>query len=530
MKSRPIPRAIDTLAVIGLLLLSPSALMAKLELHPLFTDHGVLQQELPVPVWGWSDPGAEISVTFGGQTKTTTAAADGRWMTILAPLTANAEPADLLVKNAAESVKVSDLLVGEVWLCSGQSNMAMSVRGTTDAAAMEAEAGTAKLKDVRLFRVPVDGTDNRQDSVKATWTPCNPATVSAFSAVGFYFGRALHTARNVPIGLIQSANGGTNAYSWINRDTLENDPAAAPTRAFWEQTVANYPQAAANYEKALATWKEKVAAAKAAGNPAPRGSAPREPIGPTHVKRPAGHYQAMIAPLQPFAIRGVIWYQGEANSRAHFAPQYKDLMFALLEDWRADWAGAAPDLERRNFPFYLVQLPNFGGGHEKGWPVIREQMLRFWQEGENTGMAVAIDVGDPKNIHPNNKKPVGERLARFARAQTYGEDLVYSGPIFDSLTIEGGKAILKFKHLGGGLISTDQQALRHFTIAGTESIFVKANAEIVGDTVVVSSPDVPDPRAVRYAWSNNPENVNFANQAGLPASPFRTDSWEIIVE
>ncbi|MCB1230357.1 MAG: sialate O-acetylesterase [Verrucomicrobiae bacterium] len=517
-------------AIFATFALTSLAAHAELKLHPLFTDHGVLQQELPVPVWGWHEPGAKITVEFAGQKKEATVEDGGSWMVILDPLKASAKPAELTVKSGEATLTVSDLLVGEVWLCSGQSNMGLAVGSSLNADAMAEEATQRKLLNLRLFKVPVDGADERRDTVNAKWDECTGATVLRFSAAGFYFGRALMKEREVPVGLIQSANGGTNAFSWINTETLNDDPAAEVTREYWKATVANHPKAMEAYEKALANWKAKVKAAKEAGEPTPAGRAPREPLGPTHVKRPAGHYNAMIAPLEPCAIRGVIWYQGEANSRPPFAPQYRDLMFALVEDWRADWAAGAPELERRDFPFYLVQLPNFGGGHEQGWPVIREQMLKFWQEGKNTGMVVAIDVGDPGDIHPKNKKPVGERLARFARAQAYGEDIVYSGPVFDSLTIEGGKAVLKFKHAGGGLKSTDNQPLRHFTIAGADSVFVKADAEIVGDTVVVSSPDVPDPRAVRYAWSNNPENINFANDAGLPATPFRTDSWEITFE
>jgi sialate O-acetylesterase len=403
--------------------------------------------------------------------------------------------------------------------------MAMSVSRSSDAESAKAAAAEGKLAGVRLFKVPVAGTDERSDTVKSSWQPCIPATVPAFSATGFYFGQALHAARNVPVRLIQTANGGTNAYSWINTDTLQNDPVAAPTRAVWEQTLADFPQASEHYEKGRIAWAEKVNAAKAAGQPAPTGRAPQPPLGPDHVKRPAAHYNAMIAPLQPCAIRGAIWYQGEANARPPFAQQYRDLLSALVEDWRADWAATLPEVPRRDFPFYLVQLPSFAGGHPQGWPVIREQMLRFWQEGKHTGMVVTIDVGDAKDIHPANKKPVGERLARFARADAYGEDIVQSGPIFDSIQIEGAKAILRFQHTGGGLVSTDRQPLRHFQIAGADAVFADAQAEIAGETV--TAPGINEPRAVRYAWSGNPGQINFANRDGLPASPFRTDDWEI---
>ena len=525
------PSFLATCAFAASSLLLPE-LRAELSLHPLFSDHGVLQQAQPVPVWGWADPGVEVTVSFGEQEKTTTVDSDGRWLALLDPLTIQEEGTTLLVESGDESIEITDLLVGEVWVCSGQSNMGMSVNrsleGDFETATREAEAG--KLKPLRLFKVPIAGEDERQDTVNARWQTCSPQSVAGFSATGFYFGRALQQARGVPVGLIQSANGGTNAYSWINGDTLENDPVAEATRTVWKATVAKHPAAQEHYTKALATWKEKVRAAKEEGKPAPSGRAPREPLGPNHVKRPAGHYRAMIAPLQPYAIKGAIWYQGEANSRPPFAPQYCELMLALVEDWRADWAAAAPGLERRDFPFFLVQLPNFAGGHEQGWPVIREQMLQFGQEGTHTGTVVTIDVGEANDIHPRDKRPVGERLARLARSQTYGEDLVSGGPVFESLTVEEDRAILRFDQVGDGLKSLDRKPLRHFTIAGEEGIFVAANAEIVDDTVVVHSPDVPHPRAVRYAWTNNPEKINFANQADLPASPFRTDSWKIELE
>lgn len=528
-KSSKLPiSAVSAFAGAACLFLVPAA---ALELHPLFTDHGVLQQQLPVPVWGWADPGATVTVSFAGQKKSATAASDRRWQVILDPLAASAEPAVLTAASGGKTLSVSDLLVGEVWVCSGQSNMAMSVNGTLNADQMEKEAAEGKFAHLRLFKAPVQGADERLNRVESSWQPCLPPVVNGFSATGFYFGRALQAGRKVPVGLIQSAMGGTNAFSWINTDTYRNDPAAGPARQFWKETVERYPQAKVAYENNLAAWKEKVKAAKAGGQPAPPGRAPREPLGPDHVKRPAGHYNAMIAPLQPFAIRGAIWYQGEANSRPPFATQYKDLMFALVEDWRADWAAAAGrELERRDFPFYLVQLPNFAHGHPQGWPVIREQMLRFWLEGKNTGMVVTIDVGDPADIHPKNKLPVGERLARFARANTYGEDIVYSGPIYDSLTIQDDRALVKFRHAGHGLKSLDGQPLRYFQIAGADGRFVPAEAQISGDTLIVHSADLPEPRAVRYAWTDNPENPNFANEDGLPASPFRTDNWEIPLE
>ena len=496
-----------------------------LELHPLFSDNAVLQQNLPVPVWGKAKAGAAVTVEFVGQKISAKADENGRWMTTLAPLVANDEASELKVTSGEESITRSNILVGEVWVASGQSNMAQSVSRTFQAEATKKAAAEGAFKNVRLFRVPVAGADEPADTVNASWSESDPASVDRFSAVGFFFGAKLSRDRSVPVGIIQSANGGTNAYSWINSETLANDPAAEETRKYYATALKSHPAARAKYEKAIAAWREEAKTARAEGKEFTK-RAPRPPQGPDNPKRPSGHYNAMIAPLQPYAIRGAIWYQGEANSRMPFYPGYRDLMFALVEDWRADWAAASgKEIERRDFPFYLVQLPNFAGGSPEGWPGIREQMLRFWQEGNNTGMVVAIDKGEADDIHPRDKQPVGERLARFARANAYGEDIVFSGPIYKSVRIEGNAAHLTFHHVGGGLTSLDGEPLRHFEIAGADQKFHPAEAKVSGDELIVQSENVPEPRAVRYAWKSNPEQINFGNKEGLPASPFRTDSW-----
>ncbi len=501
---------------------------AEVSVHALFTDHAVLQRELPVPVWGKAAAGAEVTVSFSGQEKVATAAADGRWQVVLDALKTSAEPAAMTIKAGADTLTVSDLLVGEVWVCSGQSNMAMSVAGTLDAETARKEAGAGKFAEVRLFKVPVTGADEPVATVNAQWALCDAASVSGFSATGFYFGTTLNRDLKVPVGLIQSAMGGTNAYSWINGETFRNDPVGAPTREYYDAALTAYPAAKEKFEKARAVWAENANAAKAEGK-AFTTRAPRAPMGPDNVKRPAGHYNAMIAPLQPYAIRGTVWYQGEANSRPPFCTQYRDLMFALVEDWRADWATAS-GLERRDFPFYLVQLPNYADGHEQGWPIIREQMFRFWKDGKNTGMVTTIDVGEADDIHPRDKKPVGERLSRFARANTYGADIVYQGPIYETMKVIDNTIVLSFGQVGGGLLAKDGGALKYFEIAGDDQKFVPAEATIAGGSVVVKSDAIAKPIAVRYAWSNNPENPNFFNAEGLPATPFRTDDWVLVAE
>ncbi|MEM7601740.1 MAG: sialate O-acetylesterase, partial [Verrucomicrobiota bacterium] len=512
------------LSLAGMLSLAQVSAFA-LTVNPLFSDHAVLQQDAAVPVWGKAEPGDRVSVVFGEMDGEAKANEDGKWMVVLDPMAGSMEPRVMTIRSGDSEIVLEDVLVGEVWVGSGQSNMAWTVSRTLDAEAVAEQAAAGAYTRLRLFKVPVDGRDTRASDVNATWVLPSEANVANFSATAFYFASKLARDRNVAVGVIQSASGGTNAFSWINSGTFENDPAAETVRTYWAAALKNHPAAMERYKTSLETWRAEAAAAKEAGETFSK-RAPREPLGAEHVKRPTGHYNAMIAPLQPYAMRGVIWYQGEANSRVPFNTGYKDLMLALVEDWRADWSDASGDLlERRDFPFYLVQLPNFGGGDPEGWPLIREQMLKFWQEGTNTGMIVSIDTGDPDDIHPQNKTPIGERLASFARAHTYGENLVYSGPIYDSLRIDGNKAIVSFTQVGSGLASLNDEPLDEFEVAGADGEFVSAEVTITGEELVVSAESITEPRAVRYAWKANPENVNFGNKDGLPASPFRTDSW-----
>ncbi|MEM9283281.1 MAG: sialate O-acetylesterase [Verrucomicrobiota bacterium] len=494
------------------------------ELHPLFSDHAVLQQGLPVPVWGKGVPGAKVEIEFAGQQVIGEVADSGRWQVVLESLAANLEPQALVATSGETILTVNGVLVGEVWIGSGQSNMGQSVSRTLAADSIPERLEAGELDKVRLFKVPVEGSDDRLESVDATWQLPSESSILSFSATAFYFAAKLSADRSVPVGIIQSANGGTNAFSWINRETFSVAPEGEVIREYWDGIVEAHPEAFAAWEKRYAKWKKQAAELRKEKKKVPR--APGEPLGPDHPKRPTGHYHAMVAPLQPFAIQGVIWYQGEANSREPFYSGYKELMLALVEDWRADWAEASGEaVSRREFPFYLVQLPNFGGGDETGWPMIREQMLKFWQEGKQTGMVVTIDKGEADDIHPQDKLPVGERLATFARANAYGESLVFSGPIFESLRIEDNRAVLEFKHRGSGLASFDGEPLRHFEVAAADGKFLSGIAQISEGTVVVTHPDIAKPRAVRYAWRPNPEQINFGNVEGLPASPFRTDTW-----
>lgn len=496
-----------------------------LTVNPLFSDHAVLQQDALIPVWGEAEPNETVSVVFGDRKAEAKADEEGKWILVIEALPASAVPGVMTISAGEDTIVLDDILVGEVWVGSGQSNMGWPVSRSLDAEVVAKKAAMGGFPHLRLFKVPVDGSDVRASEVNANWVLPTEANVASFSATAFYFASKLAEDRNVPVGIIQSANGGTNAFSWINNETFQGDPASETVRTYWAAALKNHPEAMERYKTALEKWRADSDAAKAAGKTFAE-RAPREPLGATHVKRPTGHYNAMVAPLQPYAIRGVVWYQGEANSREPFNQGYKDLMLALIEDWRSDWADASNGLvERNDFPFYLVQLPNFAGGSPTGWPIIREQMLKFWQEGTNTGMVVTIDTGDPGDIHPANKTPVGHRLTRFARANTYGENLVYSGPIYDALRIEGSKAIVSFTEVGSGLASLDEEPLAEFEIAGADGEFVPATAIIEGDELIVTAEAISEPRAVRYAWKPNPAAVNFGNEDGLPASPFRTDSW-----
>ncbi len=465
------------------LLTLAAAPRAEVRLHALFGDHMVLQRDIAAPVWGTAAPGEEVVVSIAGQKKAARADAEGKWMVRLDPMKAGG-PHEMGVGSAT----LRNVMVGEVWICSGQSNMAMTVQR---AANPEEEIAAAKHPKIRLFTVPRRPADAPQRDVEGSWAECSPETVGGFSAVGYYFGRDLLKALDVPVGLIHTSWGGTAAELWTRRGVLEAD---ADFKGLFEAHEARLKNYAAAAEKA-----------KAQGKPAPRRPGPG----------PAQLYNGMIAPLIPCAIRGAIWYQGESN--ASRAAQYRRLFPAMIANWREDWG-------QGDFPFLFVQLANFQARQEEpgesAWAELREAQLMTLPL-PRTGMAVIIDVGEEKDIHPKNKQDVGRRLALAARHVAYGEDLVYSGPVYDSMKVEGNKVRLSFKHVGTGLVARGDR-LTGFAVAGEDGKFVWAEAKIEGDTVLAWSDRVEKPAAVRYAWANNPE-CNLYNREGLPASPFRTD-------
>lgn len=483
----------------------------------LFSDHMVLQRDMPVPVWGWADAGEAVTVTIAGQSKSTKAGPDGKWSVRLDKLEqGGALTMEVKGKN---TVTIRDVLVGEVWLASGQSNMAMTVGASNNA---KQEIATAKFPEIRSFLVPRVPAETPQENCGGKWVVCTPESVGPFSAAAYFFGRELHQSLGTPVGLINSSYGGTAIEAWTSMSVQEGKKELETVFKPWKQKLGKPydPEAAyKQYEKQLAAWK--IADAKRVAEGKPAGYPPQPPVHPRkHQNHPANLFNGMIAPLIPYAIRGGIWYQGENSCVPGHSKLYGTQLPLMIGDWRARWG-------QGDFPFAWVQLPFYKPQTQEPNPVsewanVREGMLRSLAV-PNSGMAITIDTGDANNIHPTNKQPVGHRLALWAKAQVYGEKIPYSGPLPAGYEIEGGNVILAFKHTDAGLKGKGGE-LKGFTIAGADKKWRWAKARIEGAKVVVTSPEVPSPVAVRYGWADHP-TCNLFNGADLPASPFRTDDW-----
>jgi sialate O-acetylesterase len=470
----------------------------------------ILQRDMPVPVWGTAKPGAAVTAKIAGKSATAQAGADGKWKIDLPALKAGG-PFSLEVKAGNSSRIYQDVLVGEVWLCSGQSNMDFtlastakrSFSGVTD---WQKEVAAANHPRLRMFTAEWTMREFPQPDVAGRWRPCKPETAGDFSAVAYYFGRDLQANLDVPVGLVTCAFGASTIEAWIREETLRTHPQfAGLLKEFSKKRTVfrDNPKLLQDYGEALAKWKS--------------GRQPRNPDPVQDQHNPFVLHNGMIAPVAPYAIRGAIWYQGESNLNTRKI--YPELQRALIDDWRALWKN--PDL-----PFYFVQLASHKAPSDKpapGGPIaeMREAQSRSLAI-PHTGMAVTIDIGDAKDIHPRNKLDVGKRLARLALSGTYAKPGVASGPVFRDIATEHGRIRVRFESIGGGLVARDGP-LRQFAIAGADLKFVAAHAEIAGDGVVVSSPDVPSPAHVRYAWADNPAGANLFNAEGLPAAPFRSD-------
>ncbi len=487
---------------------------------PLFSDGVVLQQGAKCPVFGTADAGETVNVSLGGDAKDAkptsaapaTADKDGRFVAVLTDLKAGG-PYTLTI-SGKNTVTIKDVLVGEVWVASGQSNMEMTLNSC--AGGKEAAANSKNPK-IHLFTVPHKIAAEPTTELKSKWVECGPDTVGNFSGVAYYFGRDLQKALNVPVGLIESNWGGTPAEAWTPKANLEADPDLKGMVHSLGELEPLYKEAVEKYKTDLDKWKTDVEKAKAEGKDPPKKPAePRDPA--TDQNRATVLFNGMIQPLLPYAIKGVIWYQGESN--AGHAYQYRTLFPTMIEAWREQWKN--PDM-----PFLFVQLAPYGHNpKEPGdnpWAELREAQLLTSEKVKNTAEAVITDVGDENNIHPKRKEPVGGRLALCALAIAYGEKVVHDGPIYDAVKFDGNKAVLSFKSVGKGLEAKDGP-LTGFTVAGADQKFHDAKAEIQGDTVVVTCDAVEKPVAVRYGWTNTPV-VNLFNKDGLPASPFRTDDF-----
>jgi sialate O-acetylesterase len=490
---------------------------ADVKLPALISDNMVLQQGRQVAIWGTADPGEQVSVSLGEQKEMATADSGGQWKVQLGPL-AKGGPLELTVAGK-NTVTIHNVLVGEVWVCSGQSNMEMAVwnhnvfGGVNNA---EKEVAAANYPLMRLFIVKKAVAGKPQSDVQGQWVVASPATVGSFSAVGYFFGRDLHQALKFPVGLIDSSWGGTEAEAWTSDAAMDADPDLKVAADSWRQRIIDFPAALGDYKLKLDEWEKSAAEAEANGKVAPSvPDAPRDPR--SHPWRAAGLWNAMMAPLTPYAIAGVIWYQGESN--AEFAYQYRKVFATMIQQWRSSWGEG-------DFPFLFVQLASFAPGAKSpdAWPTLREAQDKTLALPK-TGMAVAIDIGDSNDIHPKNKQEVGRRLALAAEGIAYGRKVEYMGPTFKSLRADKGTLRLQFTHVAGGLV-VHGQSLMGFEIAGQDQQFFPAAAKIEGNEVVLSSSQVAKPVAARYAWANDPK-CNLYNQVGLPAPPFRTDDWTV---
>lgn len=499
--------------------LLPASLQAELKLPSIIGSHMVLQQKQSNPIWGWETPGVGVTVAFAGQSKSAIAGPDGKWTVKLEPLPANATPQSMEISAGTQKVTLEDILVGEVWMCSGQSNMGFKLLSDWNG---DLEAKASTLPNLRLISVPRLGTQEAQNDFKGAWKASTEEAALNFSAVGFLFGRYIHQIVGVPVGLIDNAWGGSAAEAWVRRSTLEKDPRFARLMEGTVQTEKqkNAPTAKAEYEEALAKHNVLAEKAKAEGKPTPRPPQPPEAWLAGN-SRPGNIFNGVLHPTLGFGIKGVVWYQGESNATR--AWEYGQLFPYMIEEWRKEW-------NQGPFPFYWVQLADYTPEApvpvESNWAELREAQTKTMAL-PNTGQAVITDLGEGKDIHPKNKHDVAARLVRWALAKDYGIKIAYRSPEFKSLAIEGHKAIVKIDCFGSALRTFDVSEAIGFAVCGEDKTWHYAKGTVTGkDTVEITCDKVEKPVAVRYAWANNPV-CNLTSLEGLPVTSFRTDSFEM---
>jgi sialate O-acetylesterase len=497
------------------MLMSVTISRADVVLPDVIGDAMVLQRDRAVPIWGKADPGETVTVSFGKQSKKAVADKDGKWRVTLDAMPASDVPATMTI-TGKNKIELKNILVGEVWLMSGQSNMQWTLTDTINGAAAVA---AADHPTIRLFDVSRRVALKQESGPLGAWKVCAPQTVAGFSGVGYYFGVELQKELHVPIGLINSSFGGTQAEAWTPVEYLLASDDLRPTVERTKVWEAERPRVQAEYDEAMKRWRAAVEKARADGTRPPNQPTVPDALRPQRIA--ASLYDGMIAPLIPFAIRGAAWYQGESNEAR--AQQYEILLPTMIHAWRERWG-------QGNFPFGIIQLPNYREAKpepaDEPWSHLREAQRRTALTTPNTGLIVIIDIGEANDIHPRNKLDVGKRMCRWALVDVYGRKMIKSGPMFRQAKVVGSKIVLTFDEAGEGLKIRDGDKLDEFAIAGADRKWHWAEAKIVGkNRVEVWSEAVPQPQAVRYAFDSNPKHPNLTNETGIPASPFRTDSW-----
>jgi sialate O-acetylesterase len=494
-----------------------SELRGELTLHPLIGDHAVFQRDMPFPVIGKADPKSEVVVQWQGKDFKAKAGADGKWLARLDPSPANEKGQILRVTSGTNSIEVSDILIGEVWLASGQSNMEWKLK-QIGAQSLESEKAEDPL--LRLVGISHSPAHDPSDSVKTTWNLTTKGSALNFSAVAYFFGRELRKDLKVPVGLIQSAVGGTPAEAWTPLEFLKSDAAFAKAVNDRDEYPNWYPKLVAKYERDELAYNLALKEAEKTGAKLPK--KPRAPHTPDKNPNLASVlWNGMIHPLVPYPIRGVIWYQGESN--AYRADVYEKLLTGMIGSWRKAWGLG-------DFPFLIVQLADFNYNEEGAgaagikWAQLRDAQSAVADHVPQTGLAVTLGLGDPENIHPIRKMEVGERLALWAKKIAYGKDVVCQGPVFDSVKYSGGEVTVSFRPLTGGLKTSDAKEVGGFAVAGSDKQFKPAHGKLEKNQVVLKSVEVANPTFVRYAWCNRPADANLTDESNLPARPFRTDT------
>ncbi len=517
------------LAIIFSALLSTAPVRAEVKLPALFSDHMVVQADAAVAVWGWAAPGEQITASLAGETAITTTKAGGRWWLKLGKMKAAKEPQTLTIKGT-NTLTIRDVLIGEVWLASGQSNMEMQLKGKRHGEVDRAdeEIAAAQFPGIRMFvhdeplaiyELPVPPAEPVADRA-GSWRVCSPETAADFSALGYFFARDLHQRLKVPVGIIHSSVGGTPIEAWTSLPAQEAVPRLRPLLDDWKMRLTNFdpPREQQQYLDAKQRWLKERSAATKAGQPTPKAPLPFKNL---RVMEPGGLFNARIAPLIPFTVRGVIWYQGERNAAGKFTGDYGVQLRTMIADWRAQWGD--------DFYFAWVQLPRFSKeqrlpSEPNGWGVAVRDEMRKALDVPRTGMAITIDLGGERQGHPTNKADYAARLSTLVLHDVYAQPIpTWSGPLFRSAQREGNRMALTFDHAEG--LKAASSELSGFAIAGEDQKFVWAKASIADSRVLVSSEAVPAPVAVRYGWAANPK-CNLVNAANLPASPFRTDDWK----